>query len=322
MPTCIYCRRSAEAQFPREHVVPRAFGRFRDNLTLRCVCGACNEFFDRELELFLTRDTVEALLRVHYGLKVKAGRRKLGQSRLTIRVISPGDWYGARLLAERNEAGTEISAEPLPQVGFRKNGEADRHWFREHELDKTQDWARYRTEAETNIVGKPDAVVQRLFDKLQNLGVVFKRRYDPETHRGLVPVFAHSVLDDIIFRGVAKIGFNFLAHVEGADFVLRPDFDEIRDYIRFGVKPRQPLVGVTRNPILHGDGGSHRQTYGHIVVVDWDRLNEGIVCLLSPFNHLTYHILLCRNYSGVWHPLYAGRHFDWRTLAISPVYGI
>lgn len=71
MTTCIYCRNSSATAFPREHVVPTAFGRFRNNLTLDCVCGACNDFFNKELELFLTRDSVEAILRVRYGVLVQ-----------------------------------------------------------------------------------------------------------------------------------------------------------------------------------------------------------------------------------------------------------
>jgi hypothetical protein len=322
VPTCIYCGEVCENYFPREHVVPKAFGHFRDNITLDCVCAGCNSFFSRELELFLTRDSVEALLRVRYGLKTKSGRRKLGKSRLVIRVISPGDWYGARLLVERDETGTESKAEPLPQVAFRKFGESEWNWFLEEELDRTQDWERYRVDADTKIVGKPDAVIQRLSDKLIQLGIVFKKRGDFEKHGGQVQVFAEAILDDIMFRGVAKIAFNFLAHLKGAEFALRPDFDAIRDYVRLGVRPPLPPVIVTKIPILHGDDAFYRQTNGHVIVLSWDRANEGMVCLVSLFNHLTYHVVLCSKYSGLWHPLSAGRHFDLETLTISEVRGI
>src|SRR5260370_7908313 len=134
MTTCIYCRSSGEL-FPKEHVVPKAFGRFRDNLTLDCVCGACNTFFNRELELFLTRDSVEAILRVRYGVSTSSGRRKLGKSRLVVRVISPGDWYGARIAVERDATGTALIGEPLPQVAFRRFGEAEWKWLLEEELE-------------------------------------------------------------------------------------------------------------------------------------------------------------------------------------------
>jgi len=302
--------------------VPKAFGRFHENLTLDCVCGTCNEFFNKELELFLTRDSLEAMLRVRYGLKTKSGRRKLGTNRLVVKVISPGDWYGARLSIERDEAGADTKAEPLPQVAFRKFGESDWKWFLEEELDETKGWERYRKDAETKIMGKPDAVVQRLSDKLIRLGIVFKKRGDFEKHGGQVQVFAESILDDIIFRGVTKIGFNFLAYLRGADFALRSDFDAIRDYVRSGERPIPAPVMVTKIPILRGDNSFYRQTNGHVIVLDWDKLNQGIVCLLSLFNHLTYHINLCWQYSGIWHPLGGGRHFDLRTLTISEVRGI
>jgi HNH endonuclease len=50
---CIYCTAIRPLDFPKEHVVPKAFGRFRNSLTLDCVCDECNTFFGRELEVFL-----------------------------------------------------------------------------------------------------------------------------------------------------------------------------------------------------------------------------------------------------------------------------
>ena len=135
MSTCIYCRQIGSRRFPREHVVPKAFGRFHDNLTLRCVCEGCNSSFAEELELFLTRDSVEALLRVRYGLKTASGRHRLCESRLIVKVITPGDWHGARISVERNAAGTALRADPLPQVAFRKHGETDWKWFLEEDID-------------------------------------------------------------------------------------------------------------------------------------------------------------------------------------------
>jgi hypothetical protein len=316
--TCIYCHAMGKS-FPKEHVIPTAFGRFRDSLTLDCVCGGCNSFFSRELELFLTRDSVEALLRVRYGLTVKGGRRKLGKSKLIIRVISLGDWHGARLVAQRNDTGDAITAEPLPQVAFRKHGETEWKWFLEEELDQTQQWERYRTETDTKIVGKPDEVVQRIISKMTRLGINFKKMGTFEKFGGHVEVFAEAMLDDIIFRGVAKIAFNFLAYVKGSEFALRSDFDAVRDYIRHGKKSQVPCVIASNVPILRGDNSLYRQTNGHVIVIDWDKMRRGIVCMLSLFNHLTYHVLLCSHYSGVWHAIQDGRHFDWQTHTISEV---
>jgi len=92
--TCIYCRSRGTAPFPRGHVVPKAFGRFQDNLTLGCVCGACNSFFDRELELFLTRDSVETLLRVCTMVSKRKAVSASSGAQPALRALVPGP--GAR----------------------------------------------------------------------------------------------------------------------------------------------------------------------------------------------------------------------------------
>ncbi len=318
MPICIYCRRESTARFPREHVIPKAFGRFKNNLTLRCVCGQCNTDFGKALELFLTRDSVEALLRIRYGLKTKS-RLKVGRGALVVRVTVPGDWCGARLSVWRDETDGSMKSEPLPQVAFRKNGETEWEWFLENELEKVERWQRFRIDAETKIFGQPDAVVERIFENLAQGGLVFKKKGEFEKHGGDVPVYADRTLDDIIFRAVAKIAFNFLAYIEGVDFALRADFDPIRDYIRLGTKPPLVPVIVTNIPILLGDDRLYRQTNGHGIILDWNRGMTGIVCQVSLFNHLTYHVALCPNYSGVLFPISAGRHFDLNARTISEV---
>jgi hypothetical protein len=48
----IYCGKNADRSFPKEHVVPKAFGRFRETMTSDCVCAGCDSFFNRELDCF------------------------------------------------------------------------------------------------------------------------------------------------------------------------------------------------------------------------------------------------------------------------------
>ncbi len=318
MPICIYCR-SVGARFTKEHVIPKAFGRFKNNLTLDCVCGKCNATFGKELELALTRDSVEALQRILHGLKSKSRGRKVGKARLVVRVTAPGDWHGAKVAIWRDEASGLPKAEPLPQVAFRKKGEDDWHWFLEDELNETERWQRFRVEAETKVVGGPGHVIDRIFEKLVKGGLVFKKKGDFEKHGGDVPVYAERSLDEPILRAVTKIALNFLAHVRGAEFVLRSDFDVIREYVRLGTRPSFGPVLVSNIPILLGDSRLYRQTNGHIVILDWNRGQTGIVCQLSLFNQLTYHVALCPYYSGLFYPISAGRHFDLDTLTISEV---
>ena len=70
-PTCIWCTQSKPTTaFNREHVIPESFGLFESGFTLiNTVCTACNDFFSRELELALARDSFEGYQRYHYGQK-------------------------------------------------------------------------------------------------------------------------------------------------------------------------------------------------------------------------------------------------------------
>lgn len=139
---CIYCREVSTTRFPKEHVIPRA-------------CG-------RELDVVLTRDSIEALLRVRHGVKAKNEARQIGRSRLSCKVVSLGEYRGARVTSARDSSKPELRGNPVPQVAFRKFGEDEWHWFLGNELDQVEGWERFRADAETLIVGPPGDDVSRL----------------------------------------------------------------------------------------------------------------------------------------------------------------
>ena len=62
---CIYCLVDKEANcfIKVEHVIPQSFGLFKNNLTLKCVCDVCNQFFGDNLEMIMGRDSFEGLFR-------------------------------------------------------------------------------------------------------------------------------------------------------------------------------------------------------------------------------------------------------------------
>jgi hypothetical protein len=201
----------------------------------------------------------------------------------------------------------------VPQVAFRKFGETDWHWFEEAQLNKTELWERFRIDADALIVGPPDEEIARLCHKLEAGGVVFKKMGTGERHRGLSQMFAEPMLDGIIFRGVAKIAFNFLAHVMGNGFVLRKEFDGARAYIRSGTLPRFVPVTVLKAPVAQDDGIS-RRTGGHKIVLWRDGVNQ-VICDVTLFDHLTYRVVLSDE-NTLWYPLQDGRYFDLDSLRI------
>ena len=311
---CIYCLAQG-VSFNREHVIPEAFGTFEQNLVLHdCVCVECNSYFGRELDLILSRDSGEALLRLRRGVKPASEARDLRNTRVKLRVNVPGPWFGTQIILKSDETGTKLDSEQVPQVGFWKGSGPDFVWFTEEELNDPQKFEQYRQGTEIRIVGPSEEVMQRLTDRLSELGVPFKRQGvipQPLTENGQVETVALYQIDQIILRAVGKIALNYVANVRGASFALRADFNEFRRYVRYGEEPSwKAVVFPSIRPILLDDSPRWRQTNGHLITFGWSKNNRGILVQLSLFNSITYHVSLCPHFSGLWHPLSAGHHFD------------
>jgi len=320
-PTCIYCLAQG-VSFNREHVIPEAFGTFEQNLVLHdCVCVECNGYFGRELDLILSRDSGEALLRLRHGVKPVSEARDLRNARVKLRVNVPGPWYGTQLILKSDETGTKLDSEQVPQVGFRKGPGPDFVWFTEEELCDPQKFEQYHQGTEIRIVGPSEQVMQRLIDRLGELGVPFKRQGvipQPLTENGQVATFAFYQIDQIILRAVGKVALNYVASVQGTSFAFRDDFNEFRRYVRYGEEPSwKPAILPSSQPILYDDSPRWRQTKGHLITFGWSRNNRGILVQVSLFNNITYHVSLCPHFSGLWHPLSAGHHFDIESRTVS-----
>jgi hypothetical protein len=123
----------------------------------------------------------------------------------------------------------------------------------------------------------------------------------------------------VVRRTIAKIAFNYLAWTtkELPDVVLRPPFDAIRRYIRYGVDPGWSPVQVQRRKLLVGETDGYRQTDGHLLSVTWPAQLDEVQAHLSLFNAITYRITLARcSPSPIWFDLTAGHHFDWRNRVV------
>jgi len=122
---CIYCleEKPASAFSGREHVTPQAFGRFdTNNLVLRCVCDDCNNYFGREIDQKLARDSAEALDRVNVGIKLPKDFQSLGRRSTTYVEFQEGPLAGGKgyAVASRNDDNT-LGVMAFPQVWFGKS---------------------------------------------------------------------------------------------------------------------------------------------------------------------------------------------------------
>src|SRR5476651_2701380 len=118
MKKCIYCLKAEDATSftNKEHVLPRAFGTFNNNLTLKNeVCNSCNQKFGNELEVFLGRDSYEGISR--YKFKPQKNY-KFKNTRLIIR-LAEGRFKGMFVDLVYSEEAKKPTISPKKQIGFR-----------------------------------------------------------------------------------------------------------------------------------------------------------------------------------------------------------
>lgn len=314
LPPCIYCQSTVPPRGKREHVLPQSYGSFENNWVLDCVCDGCNQHFGEKLELVLGRDSSESILRLKYGLKPVKAAKDLLSRRLELTIETPGPWYGARafMAVDLKETGLELL--PFPQAGFRRPLQPDFEWIREANLNETS-IAPYRpTGTEYRIVGPTNDDLQRIDKKLKSLGFKpIQQGFLEDTipQRDQITFAAQITFDIIVQRAIAKIAFNYAAHVLGAAFVRNPSFDPTRRFIRFNERPGYQVTTPTFRPILADDEPLSRQTNGHLLIVEWgDRSQSFVRARVSLFNEMTYVVRLCARYSGLWIEIATGHLCD------------
>ena len=117
--------------------------------------------------------------------------------------------------------------------------------------------------------------------------------------------------DAIIRRCVAKIALNYLAYAveEATQLLLLNDFDVVRSLVRDGDIPEEQVVFVVGSPRLTEESRRGSLVDGHMIAVGWN-MCEAILCNLSIFNAMTYQVVLCRKWQGLWFPLCNAHSFD------------
>lgn len=332
MSTCIYCGRQGQ-EFDREHVIPEAFGTFEPAsfVLYDAVCKECNNCFGRTLDFAISRDSMEALLRFRYGTKPASEAGDLPYRKIELKIGQPGPWLGATVVLEPDRTGKAVEPVPVPQAAFRWKGTQGWNFLVEPELDAVS-LAPYIKPVpgtlEIRVMGPSQRDHERVIQRLKAAGISFRQESsmaNPITNDGKVLVEIEAAVDQTIFRAIAKIAFNYVAHQHGSGFVLRSDFDGIRKYIRYGTAPgwaeRMPVVLPSRKPILFDDLPQLRQTNGHLITFDWNTGQTGFIAQVSLFNTVTYRVAICPVYSGIWSSGFTrGHHFDIEARTIVPLF--
>jgi len=319
MPICIYCRSREDGKFPREHVVPRSFGSFRDALTLACVCGVCNRSFGRELETPFARESAESIARFWHGVRDQESAMRTSQA--TARVNDAGLRQGAKVLLRPNASRNGIDLEYVAQVAFRKNSSEEWKWYTPEELDRDV-IRQLEAGSELKYFVRSRAEEEQLRLRLQELGLpptksVRRQVFPPEAE---IKTHVKCIFDLRMARCVAKIAFNYLAYAleENSQLLLRKEFNPIRDFVHTGAQPLHSVVQFSSHPALDRPKNEGAFVVGHMLGIDWAP-NGSIVCELSLFNAMAYRVVICNRYGGLWFPLGIAHAFDFRTKKVSKV---
>ncbi len=325
---CIYCLEDKpNNSFEKaEHVLPQSFGKFRNNLTLnKMVCDDCNEYFGNHLEISLGRDTLEGMSRFEHKVKEKHEFKSFGKkSRIEIKV-DEGPFKGAYAYREYSDSDYNIIIKPIPQVGFKRIDGADYIYFPLEEIPDKQ----YLDENFSLNVPKSITVLgctsedaqKHLSEKDIMLSSNPDGEYSPSDEPFDWGCVVTAIMDQIIFRSIAKIAFNYLSYWAGCNIVVDSLFNPIRRYIRFGEELPFPFVDILEKAIMEDEPMEGKRRLGHIITLNWSDNKLSIASNVSLFNFNNYAVLVAKDYNGKSFDLPKGNFFnlaDNKILEIAP----
>jgi len=333
---CIYCLqdKARELFSKREHVLPQCLGTFSPNnfVLHEMVCNDCNQYFGDVLELNLGRDTIEGIERYKLGIKPD---KQPKHKRLRFK-IAEGELAGIIVTPKPSEIENTIDIEPVLQIGIFDEVKSRFDYFDDHvpylipSVSDLKTQGRKTDNLRSDFITKDDVELQSLVERLKAKGYKEIKLESPREwpeyvkRRNLTWVAGEIRIDRIIYRGLCKIVFNYLASLQGRDFALSENFNEIRSFIRYDQGNSDDFFFVNQPPILKNDRRflklGVKETRGHLIVLEWNGMS--LQGRLSLFNLNTYLIRLCKHFDGIWTPTKSGHHFDVESWTINPMFSI
>jgi len=323
---CVYCLRTkSENDYQkREHVIPQCFGKFSpDNLILyETVCDDCNQYFGEKIELYFGRDSFEGIERLKHGIKPQ---KPLKHPRRVKSKIYEGEWKGVIVRERYQDQSKGIGLEKVIQAGFYNKYTHGYDYFEPNDIPSAEELQKYGYDIKNKtvwLIAEEGNELTSLITLLKKKGIkvsssdkLIKKDRIGERFK----IQTELTIDRIILRGLSKIAFNYLCYIAGKEFLLNNDFNEIRQFIRYGEGKSERFVKVNVPPILYDDQQFEKfrikVTEGHLIIAGWKSLN--LFSKVSLFNSNTFLIKLCQSFSGIWRPIKSGHHFDVNSKKVS-----
>lgn len=302
---CIYCLKVAhKSAFNKEHVIEDSMTRgtgIQGNLTLApethqsCVCIDCNEYFGRELDQSLGRDSLEAMLRSEYGLlRPKSGKPVpvIGNSsRLKIKTV---DGNRISIRHEIDERVATVHAHIRTWNNLNEKHDC-------YQIDELSDLLAENPGLEFEAVNCAEKDFQRIDEIVSRGGrsmkLVGEEYREPDEIQESQKAQLIVDIDTHYRRAIAKIAFNYLAYnlnLIDSSLVVKDDFHSVRNFIRYGEVPEDLVVGTRKDNFTATNGG-------HLVDVSLMRqgLRRIVVARVCLFNIIPWTVILTNNYRGI-----------------------
>ena len=313
MKTCIYCKRNDAVKFKGvEHVVPQAFGTFdSETPTLGCVCDDCNDHFGKHHDLYLARETIEGVVRYKKGNFSSEVRP---QKHLHIALEEgpeTGQLAGMKVAID-GTSGDLMKVKAQFQILNKRTGLWE--YYFKNQLTGL--------ELPENVYGKPGEfdvkgtwrckIFAPSKDEHDEIIAVLKANGIPFVPgKPLLPPEAttqdssgkHSVPLSIVGeiglehrQAHAKIFLNFVAKYLGCNEAMKPDWDFLRRYARYG--EGKIRYRVAENPLLPSEKDDKlRHLIGESIVIRIQNMNEQVVGTIRFYGNQTYQYILRENAS-------------------------
>ena len=277
---CIYCKSSNPEKFKSvEHVVPQGFGLFgtQTPTLVGCVCDDCNSHFGTTIDQHLTRETIEGIARYNKGI-LSSQARPQSRLHITLENAPENGEFGGMKVAIDGSAATLMPVKAQYSTLNQKTGEWE-HYFKEQipgihlpeDVYGIPGGNGVKGNRTCKIFASSKEELDEVIALLRENGIPFVPGEPfsvpkPLSSNGEVTVFIEGDVTPEHRRAHAKIFLNLIAYHLGCDEAMKPHWDFVRRYVRFGegaIKYR--MVG---RPLPSPDNEDQLQTLidGSIVV--------------------------------------------------------
>lgn len=278
--SCIYCK-STKNLCKSAHIVPRLFGKFKNQPTLKNkVCKQCDEEIGK-CEEQLAKCGPEALFRYNLGLKGRHRRKSpspfqrkhSGHGPIQMKVTIPNTEHQAIV----EPIGDGYNCRLLPQIiVIGKSGDNDcvlidnAEELTIDELKKLIYTANVSQPVQIRYVMLPDSAVEHINRLLKEAKLYVSDEFDDKVKpfNGIVSASGSITYDERYYRAIAKVALHYYIKFNNFNHTGEESFFEpIKRFIRYGEDKTHTLVSQQKGFLVKDiERGWRPPTYGHIII--------------------------------------------------------